>query len=81
MQTSMLPYHELFPVLYALHMEKMCADLFDGQHAVFLHCLIISWVFFALPDRPIQMHSLKMPAVLFFFSEEKKKNMPERHSC
>lgn len=61
---SMLPYRELFPVQYAHHMEKMCADPYNGQNAVFLHCLIISWVFFSLPDRPIHRQSLKMPAVL-----------------
>lgn len=69
----MLPYHELFPVLYVFHMEKMCADLFDGQNAVFLCCLIISWVFFTLPDKPIQKHSLKVPVVLFF-PETNQKN-------
>lgn len=42
----MLPHHELFPILHVLHTEKVRADLFDGQDAVFLCCLIISGIFF-----------------------------------
>lgn len=46
----MLPHPELFPMLHVLHTEKMCAELFDGQNAVFLCCLIISGIFSTLPD-------------------------------